>query len=201
MMKYWDLLAGLYDRVTMGRNGAGNRLLSERVASLVRPDDEVLECACGTGLLTASLVKVARSVTATDYSEGMLREVGRKCGRATNLRLETADILHLPYADESYDLVVAGNVLHLLEDPLAALLELRRVCRVGGRLILPTYLEDPRDAQWRRVLSLVGVSLRHSFSLEEYGALLRSVEGLELTRLEQLPGRPPCGLALLRRVR
>lgn len=100
-MKYWDLLAGLYDRVTMGRNGPGNRLLRERVASLVRPDDEVLECACGTGLLTASLVKVARSVTATDYSEGMVREVRRKCGAASCLRLEVADILHLPSSDDS----------------------------------------------------------------------------------------------------
>ena len=48
--------------------------------------------------------------------------------------------MQLPYPDERFDVVIAANVIHLLDEPEKALQELSRVCRPGGRIILPTYM-------------------------------------------------------------
>ena len=64
--------------------------------------------------------------------------VGRVCSPGTSL--PSADILHLDYPDESFDKVIAANVIHLLDEPLKALSELDRVCRKGGSIIIPTYM-------------------------------------------------------------
>ena len=47
--------------------------LCAAVAALIRPEDEVLECACGTGLLSGVIAGRCRSLIATDFSENMLR--------------------------------------------------------------------------------------------------------------------------------
>ena len=57
-----------------------------------------------------------------------------------NVKVEKGNILHLNYADETFDKVIAANVIHLLEHPEIALGELLRVCKKGGEVIIPTYL-------------------------------------------------------------
>lgn len=70
----------------------------------------------------------------------MLKKAKKKCKKLNNVEFVWADITHLNYEDGSFDKVVAGNVIHLLDDPYSALKELERVCRVGGQLIIPTYI-------------------------------------------------------------
>ena len=49
---FWDRVAWIYDLFANGINRRANRALCAAVEALIRPSDEVLECACGTGLLT-----------------------------------------------------------------------------------------------------------------------------------------------------
>ena len=122
----WDRVAPLYDlavntlnrRVYVGTGGA--------VARVIRPGDTVLECACGTGAISAAIAPACARVVATDYSEGMLKRVRKKLARFPHVVVEQADITDLRYADDSFDAVVAGNVIHLLPEPGDALNELRR---------------------------------------------------------------------------
>ena len=64
----------------------------------------------------------------------------RVAERRDRRKVPAVDYTALPYPDSSFDKVVAGNVIHLLDNPLTALSELNRVCKDGGMLIIPTYM-------------------------------------------------------------
>ena len=143
---FWDNVARVYDVFANGINRKANRALCAAVAKEISPSDEVLECACGTGLLTEVIAPRCRRLAATDFSAHMLRRAEKKCGRYGNTRFEQADITSLRFPDGSFDVVVAANVIHLLDEPYRALRELDRVCRPGGRIIIPTYMNGTDKA-------------------------------------------------------
>ncbi|CAL9580554.1 class I SAM-dependent methyltransferase [Streptomyces sp. enrichment culture] len=102
----------------------------------LRPGLDVLDVGCGPGTITADLaVRVAPGrVTAVDASAGVLeqaRAVAAERGVA-NVGFEVADAHALDFADGSFDVVHAHQVLQHVGDPVGALREMRRVCRPGG---------------------------------------------------------------------
>ena len=131
---FWDNVAGVYDIFVNLINRKTHLRLREIVRGIIKPDDIVLECACGTGLLTAVIAPKCRHLTATDFSRKMLRKAEKNCRAFRNITYAKTDIMALPFADGSFDKVVAGNVIHLLDNPLTALSELNRVCKDGGKL-------------------------------------------------------------------
>ena len=137
---FWDRVAGVYDVFVNVINRKTHQKLKKIVSSLIGPDDTVLECACGTGLLSAVIAEKCRQLTATDFSEKMLKKAEKNCRAFRNITYDQADITALPCPDSSFDKVVAANVIHLLDNPLTALSELNRVCKDGGMLIIPTYM-------------------------------------------------------------
>ena len=153
---FWDNVAWLYDIFADGINRKANRALCAAVRELISPADDVLECACGTGLLTTVIAPRCKRLTATDFSAAMLRRAKKKCAKFGNVQLAQADILHLDYPDGRFDAVVAANVIHLLDEPLRALRELDRVCRPGGRLIIPTYMNRTDKGTTNRVSGAIG---------------------------------------------
>ena len=134
---FWDNVAGVYDVFVNVINRKTHQRLKRIVSDLIEPDDTVLECACGTGLLSAVIAEKCRKLTATDFSEKMLKKAEKNCRAFRNITYDQADITALPCPDSSFDKVVAANVIHLLDNPLAALGELNRVCKDGGMLIVP----------------------------------------------------------------
>jgi demethylmenaquinone methyltransferase / 2-methoxy-6-polyprenyl-1,4-benzoquinol methylase len=123
----------------------------------VRPGEDVLEVATGTGV---QLVRLARAndggrTIGVELSAGMLAQTRRRL-QASGLHGATELIqgsaLALPLGDESFDLVVNGYMLDLLprDDIPRALAEFRRVLRPGGRLVLSnmTKGERRRDRVW-----------------------------------------------------
>lgn len=77
---FWDRVAWAYDLFAEGINRKADRALCAAVERLIAPSDAVLECACGTGLLTEVMEPRCRSLVATDFSEKMLKRVEKKCG-------------------------------------------------------------------------------------------------------------------------
>jgi phosphatidylethanolamine/phosphatidyl-N-methylethanolamine N-methyltransferase len=99
--------------------------------------DSILEVGIGTGL-TATLYPSDCRVIGIDLSEPMLREAARHLeshGR-TNVRLWRMDASSLAFPDESFDVVYAAYVISVVPDPISVLNEMRRVCRVGGHIVL-----------------------------------------------------------------
>ena len=137
---FWDRVAGVYDLFADIFNKKTHKALLAAVSSRITPYDAVLECACGTGLLTGAIAERCRSLLATDFSANMLKRAKKKYGALPNVTFRQADILHLDEPDGQFDAVVAANVIHLLDEPYKALAELDRVCRSGGTIIVPTYM-------------------------------------------------------------
>jgi len=101
--------------------------------------ERLLVAGCGTGNLEWMLVQEqpALAIEAVDFSAAMLAQARAKCAAYPQIRHQQADLCaRLPYPDGAIDVAVMCNVLYALPDGLAALREIRRVLRPGGRFIL-----------------------------------------------------------------
>lgn len=198
---FWDRVAWAYDIFAEGINRKADRALCAAVERLIAPSDAVLECACGTGLLTEVMAPRCKSLVATDFSERMLKRAAKKCGRYGNVRFEQADILHLPYPDARFDVVVAANVIHLLNQPYQALRQLERVCRPGGRLIIPTYMNQTDKGTTNSVSGAIGragADFKRGFTLDTNKQFFADA-GYTDGDYALCAGRIPCAVAVLRR--
>ena len=128
----FDRIAPVYDAMnrtmTAGLDGRWRRAT---VAAVVLPGDAVLDACCGTGDLAIACARAGGHVTGLDFSEPMLERARRK---APELEWVRADLLDLPFGDESFDAATVGFGVRNVEDLDRALRELRRVLRPGGRL-------------------------------------------------------------------
>lgn len=198
---FWDTVAWVYDVFANGINRKANRQLCAAVEKQILPSDRVLECACGTGLLTCAMVPRCKSLVATDLSVPMLKRAEKKCRKYGNVRFDKADILHLPFPNGSFDAVVAANVIHLLEEPRKALAELDRVCRPGGRLIIPTYLNRTEKGKTNGVSGAIGragADFKREFTMETYQQFF-SEAGYSHGSYMLCRGRIPCAVAVLKK--
>lgn len=96
---------------------------------------EILDAGCGSGPLTEALRAKGGVVSGFDLSPAMVQLAQERLGEDADVRV--ADLgAPLPYADDRFDLVVASLALHYVQDWASALVELRRVLRPGGRLLV-----------------------------------------------------------------
>jgi demethylmenaquinone methyltransferase / 2-methoxy-6-polyprenyl-1,4-benzoquinol methylase len=131
--RMFDRIAPVYDVMNRVMTaGLDQRWRRATVREAVRPGDRVLDACCGTGDLAVVARKAgAGSVVGVDFSERMLERARRK---APDLEWAQADVLALPFEDGRFDSAVVGFGVRNVEDLEAAIRELRRVLRPGGRL-------------------------------------------------------------------
>ena len=190
---YWERHARAY-----GRSLAILGKPLPRVIALVREAvngaGEVLEVAAGTGVFTIEMAPDVRQLVATDYSEAMIELLLARVTEAglSNVVCVRADIYSLPFEPARFDAVVAGNVLHLVQDLPGALRALRRVLRPGGRLVVPTFCHDETglSSVISRVLALTGFPGRRRFTSRSLRAELEKA-GLRIDRQETVAGLIP----------
>ncbi len=198
---FWDRVAGVYDVFVNVINRRTHQNLKKIVSELIEPDDIVLECACGTGLLSAVIATKCRMLTATDFSRKMLKKSQKNCAAFCNIRFAPADITALPYPDRSFDKVVAGNVIHLLDDPLTALCELDRVCKDGGKLIIPTYMNNDskgKKSGFAGAVGKAGADFKQQFTVNSYKQFFMDA-GYADVKVSLADGRIPCAVAIMRK--
>ena len=132
---YYDDYATWYEAERRtGYYGVINALEFGAVADAAAGRD-VLEIGCGTGLILERTAAVARRATGIDLSAGMARfSAGRK-----GLTVAQASATDLPFASASFDVVYSFKVLPHVPDLGAALTEIRRVLRPGGRAFVEVY--------------------------------------------------------------
>ena len=198
---FWDRVAGVYDVFVNVINKNAHQKLKKIVSDLIGPDDTVLECACGTGLLSAVIAPKCRQLTATDLSRKMLEKAEKNCAAFRNIRFERVDITARPYPDSSFDKVVAGNVIHLLDDPLTALSELNRVCKDDGMLIIPTYMNKDsggKTSGFAGAVGKAGADFKRQFTVNSYTEFFLDA-GYQDVKISLAEGRIPCAVAVMRK--
>ena len=199
---FWDRIANLYDFFESVYNGKVYKNLGREVAKHITPTDTVLECACGTGIISRAIAETCQSLVATDLSSRMLKQAKKKCKKFQNAEFALADIMHLAYTDDTFDKVVAGNIIHLLDEPYAALKELERVCRIGGQIILPTYVNMEKKGKTNlfvRAIDRAGARFKNQFTYETYREFFAKA-GYTDVRYELINGKMPCAVAIITKV-
>jgi demethylmenaquinone methyltransferase / 2-methoxy-6-polyprenyl-1,4-benzoquinol methylase len=132
----FDEVAARYDLtntvLSLGQDRRWRRQVRDALA--LRPGERVLDLAAGTATSSAALAATGAAVVGCDFSLGMLK-VGRRAGHH-GVELVAGDALRLPFADAAFDAVTVSFGLRNTADPQAALAELLRVTRPGGRLVV-----------------------------------------------------------------
>ena len=170
---FWDRNAGRYDRFMRK-----DRAAYEEMYALIRPvvkAKTVLELATGTGLIAKHIVNAAAHIEATDASAEMIAEAKRD-NQSAKLHFSVQDMFCLPYADESFDVVIVSNALHIVPQPEKALAEIHRVLRDDGVLIAPTFTHAENSFFGNSkafFLKLAGFPLHSRWTSEEYLCFLQ----------------------------
>jgi ubiquinone/menaquinone biosynthesis C-methylase UbiE len=97
----------------------------------LRPEMTLLDVGCGPGTITNDLAALVRHVTAVEVSDSVLG-LARDAVDRKNVEFVVSDIQALGFDDDAFDVVHAHQVLQHVADPVAALSEMRRVCKPGG---------------------------------------------------------------------
>ena len=89
-------------------------------------------------------------------------------------------------------------MIHLLDDPEGAVKELLRVCKLGGKLIIPTYINDEGTRQRKAVVFLekLGVQFKCEFDFQSYRQFIRDI-GFPDAEFQIVEGRMPCAIAVI----
>ena len=170
---FWDKNAGRYDRF-MRKDGAAYEMMYEMIQPVVR-HKTVLELATGTGLIAKHIVNAAALVEATDASAEMIAEAKRD-NHSAKLHFSAQDMFHLPYANQSFDVVIVSNALHIVPQPEKALAEIRRVLKDDGVLIAPTFTHAGNSFSGKVrafFMKLAGFPLHSRWTSAEYLCFLR----------------------------
>ena len=170
---FWDKNAGRYDRFMRK-----DRAAYDEMYALIRPvvkGKTVLELATGTGLIAKNIVNAAAHIEASDTSAEMIREAKRR-NHSAKLYFSVQDMFRLPYADESFEVVIVSNALHIVPQPEKALAEIHRVLRDDGVLIAPTFTHAENSFFGNSkafLLKLAGFPLHSRWTSEEYLCFLQ----------------------------
>ena len=170
---FWNKNAGRYDRFMRK-----DRAAYEKMYGLIRPvvkAKTVLEVATGTGLIAKNIVNAAAHIEATDASAEMILEAKRG-NQSAKLHFSVQDMFRLPYAQKSFEVVIASNALHIVPHPEKALQEIRRVLKDDGVLIAPTFTHAGNSVSGKAkafFMSMAGFPLHSRWTSEEYLCFLR----------------------------
>jgi len=186
----FDAIAGRYDLLNDILSMGQVRLWRRVVARITGagPGERVLDLAAGTGTSSLTFTATGADCVACDFSLGMLREgrsrlaarPGQPKDSEGRLGWAAGDALRLPFRDAAFDAVTISFGLRNVAGPGAALAEMRRVTRPGGRLVVcefSTITIAPADMLYRRYLIhvLPAIARRTARSPEAYEYLAESI--------------------------
>jgi demethylmenaquinone methyltransferase / 2-methoxy-6-polyprenyl-1,4-benzoquinol methylase len=178
----FDAVAGRYDLLNDVLSLGQDRRWRSAVAAAVAagPADLVLDIAAGTGTSSRAFTRSGARCVACDFSLGMLNAGARRPARLVSF--VGGDALRLPFADQAFDAVTISFGLRNVAEPDAALAEMLRVTRPGGRLVICEFSHLPArslDLLYQRYLAAVlpTVAGRLSRNPGAYAYLAESIAG------------------------
>ncbi len=138
----YNRLASIYD--LRWRNYLDRSLSFLLDFAEIPPSASILDLACGTGELTRLILKTnpQQDITGVDISPAMLAIANNKLEAYSQARLSLASATELPFAQQSFNLVICANAFHYLESPELTLAEIKRVLKPEGTIIILDWCRD-----------------------------------------------------------
>ncbi len=160
--RVYEKLASVYDLAFGPALHPGRVRAIQRMA--LQPGDRILEVGVGTGI-NLSMYPRDCDVTGIDFSSSMLEKARERVDRndVHNARLLQMDAADLKFADDSFDIVYAPYLISVVPDPIKVALEMRRVCRPGGRILILNHFLSPNALLSRFERSISPVTIHVGF--------------------------------------
>ena len=138
--KFWDKTAEKYSRQPIANQEAYEVKL-DLMREYFTPDTKLLEFGCGTGSTAILNAPYVKQIDAIDVSPEMIAIARGKLAdeQIDNVRFEVADMDGYAVAAEQYDAALGMNIIHLLDDPQAALAAVYAALKPGGHFISSTF--------------------------------------------------------------
>ena len=204
-MSLWGRIFALgYDRMMADTEAAG--LSARRSALLAGAIGDVVEIGAGTGVNLARYPAAVRELVLVEPEAPMVARLRRRVlsggpggvGGRVEARIVEFPAEAIPLPDASFDVAVSTLVLCTVRDPAAALAELRRLLRPGGRLLFIEHVrsEDPGIARWQDRLDPLWRRFGHGCRCNRATLAAIRTAGFEVESLER--GRLPKAPSLVR---
>lgn len=138
--RFWDKKAQGYAKSAIADMDAYEQTLT-RVRAHLKSEDQVLEIGCGTGSTALRLASSVGRITASDVSEQMVRIGQQKASEqgCENIEFLTSGAMDPKLGTRQYDVVLAFNMLHLVNDPAATIARAFELLRPSGLFISKTF--------------------------------------------------------------
>ena len=140
---YWNNDAATYDKRAKKSRKAYQTII-EQIKNEISADMDVLDMGTGTGQIPISIHGNVKSIDAIDFSSEMILMAQAKAdkNRIDNVRFLVKDGNHLNYKDDSFDVVLIINLLHVVPDPENIINEAKRMVKEDGKVIIASFLND-----------------------------------------------------------
>ena len=174
--KFWDKSANRYSKAPVRNEEAYQKKL-EITRSYFNPEAKVFELACGTGSTAIAHSPFVEHILAIDISSKMLEIAQGKADAANieNISFKQSTIEEFGESNEIFDVAMAHSILHLLDNPEAAIEKIYGMLKPGGIFVTSTFCLGDSNAIWRIVLPVARffrivpyVNILKRSALEEY---------------------------------
>ena len=199
-MTFWDFSAPFYDRAEH-TNTAYNKML-DLMRELTPLDATVFEVAAGTGSISLAVAKKAKSVLCTDLSEKMLTVARKKAIKqnANNITFDRRSLFDTGESNDSFDVVIVSQFMHLIDEPEKAAEELKRIS-VSSVIVAVALLKNLKGLFARPsvgVWKLLGFAPKREFDKEGFCQFLVEI-GLPPYEFKVVDGNMPMAVAVWRK--
>jgi ubiquinone/menaquinone biosynthesis C-methylase UbiE len=197
MGSFWDKWASFYDLGEKANARAYGDML-KTVHEFVPDGASVLEVAAGTGAISLAVSDKASIILCSDISEKMLAIAKKKAVKrgVKNISFGNLNIFETGKSDNSFDVVIASQVLHLIDNPPKAAEELRRIAK--QMVIIPLSFTKNLRGMGKICVDfyrVIGFSPKIELEADEYLGFLDNI-GFSSCEIVHLAGRIPMGVAV-----
>lgn len=178
-LKFWNSAAEKYARSPISDMDAYEYTLG-RTKSYLRESDHVLEVGCGTGSTALLLADNVAHITASDLSGNMIAIAKRKAQEQdiANVDFVASDMFDPSIGKDNYDVVLALNLIHLLEDTPAVMKRFSALVKPGGYFISKTVCKPGKGLPFKFRMMLWALPLMQLFGMAPF------VKFMEIKELE-----------------